>query len=299
MRYLDAGANRGFAAGVNIALGDRLRPEADVLLLNPDAVIGPADVAELQRALAADPGLASVGPVQVDPAGRTARVGWPFPTPARAWAEALGLGRLSRTPDEFVIGSVLLLRAEALAQVGGLDERFFLYAEETDWAYRASRLGWRHAVVEAATAVHVGAGTSSDPDRREAHFHGSQEHYARKHFGPAGWQALRAAQVVGSAARALVLRGDRGAQAYSASADLRRRGRRRSRGATARPRTVPWAYRLPGDSDDGAASTVRTGRRLDLQCRSACWRCSSGWPASSPTSRSSPDSSRSPCSWSG
>ena len=209
VRYLDAGANRGFAAGVNIALADRLRPNADVLLLNPDAVIGPADVAELQRALAADPGLASVGPVQVDPAGRAARVGWPFPTPARAWAEALGLGRLAAAPDEFVIGSVLLLRAEALTQVGGLDERFFLYAEETDWAYRASRMGWRHAVVKGATAVHVGAGTSSDPDRREAHFHGSQEHYARKHYGAAGWQAVRAAQIMGAAGRAAILSGDR------------------------------------------------------------------------------------------
>jgi GT2 family glycosyltransferase len=108
---------------------------------------------------------------------------------------------------------VLLLRAEALAQVGGLDERFFLYAEETDWAYRAARLGWRHAVVDSAQAVHTGAGTSSDVRRRQAHFHGSQERYARKHFGALGWQVLRAAQIVGSAGRALALRGERRAGA--------------------------------------------------------------------------------------
>ena len=40
-------------------------------------------------------------------------------------------------------------------------EGFFLYAEETDWAYRAHRLGWRHAEIPAARAVHAGAGTGS------------------------------------------------------------------------------------------------------------------------------------------
>ncbi len=92
---------------------------------------------------------------------------------------------------------MLLLRAEALDQVGGFDERFFLYAEETDWAYRAHLLGWRHAAVPDVHAVHVGAATSTDDRRREAHFHASQERYFRKHFGAAGWQAARAAVVGG------------------------------------------------------------------------------------------------------
>ena len=124
----------------------------------------------------------------------------------------MGLGGLRRRPD-FVIGSVLLLRAAALEQVGGLDERFFLYAEETDWAKRASVLGWRHRVVESVTALHLGAATSGDPARREAHFHGSQERYQRKHFGAAGWHVARAGQVVGSAVRSVVLPGERGVAA--------------------------------------------------------------------------------------
>jgi len=207
-RYIDPGANRGFAAGVNIALADRLRPDADVLLLNPDARIDPAGIAQLQQALRCEPRLASVGPAQVDADGRPARVEWPFPSPARAWLEALGLGRL-RSGAHFVVGSVLLLRAEALAAVGGLDEQFFLYAEETDWAFRAHRLGWRHAVVPAVSAVHAGGGTSTDPRRREAHFAASHERYMRKHFGAAGWQITRAACWVGATLRAAVLTGDR------------------------------------------------------------------------------------------
>ena len=208
VRYLDPGRNGGFAAGVNVGLRNRLVPGADVLLLNPDAVISADDIAALQRALHAGDDLASVGPGQVDDDGQAARVDWWLPSPSGTWLEALGLARLRRDPT-YVIGSVLLLRAEALAQVGGFDERFFLYAEEADWAYRAHRLGWRHVGVPEARAVHIGAGTGGDPRRREAHFHASQERYLRKHYGALGWQWARLGQLVGATARALVLPGDR------------------------------------------------------------------------------------------
>lgn len=209
VRYLDPGRNGGFAAGVNVALRDRLVPGADVLLLNPDAVIGVDDIARLGAALRSCPDLASVGPAQVDDDGGPARVEWPFPSPASTWLEAIGLARLHRAP-RFVIGSVLLLRAEALDQVGGFDERFFLYSEETDWAYRAHRLGWRHAAVPSATAQHSGAATSRDALRREAHFHASVERYLRKHYGELGWQAARIGQWLGSMVRAIALPGERG-----------------------------------------------------------------------------------------
>ncbi|HZB66992.1 MAG TPA: glycosyltransferase [Ornithinibacter sp.] len=219
-RYVDAGRNGGFSAGVNLGL-QLLPPDADVLLLNPDAVIDEAGVHALHRALLAEPDVASVGPRQVDEHGRPARTTWPFPSPAGAWLEATGLGRLRRRTD-FVIGSVLLLRAEARAQVGGFDERFFLYAEETDWARRASLLGWRHVLVQEVCATHLGSATSSDPARREAYFHASQERYLRKHFGALGWQVARAGQVVGAAVRSLVLPGERGAAARARMSTLAR-----------------------------------------------------------------------------
>lgn len=209
-RYLDPGRNGGFAAGVNHALAHRQAPGTDVLLLNPDAVVSPEDVAALHEALHARPGTASVGPSQVDDDGVPARVVWPFPSPAATWVEAVGLARLRRTPPDrsFVIGSVLLLDARAIEDVGGFDERFFLYAEETDWAYRAVRRGWRHSEVPAARATHLGGATSSDPARRETHFHASQERYLRKHHGAAGWALARAGAVAGAAARSVALRGD-------------------------------------------------------------------------------------------
>ena len=234
--YVDAGRNGGFGSGVNVAL-THLAEDDDVLLLNPDAVLTRTDITLLATALHADPGLASVAPAQVDGSGGPVRVAWPFPTPLGAWLEALGLGRLRDRHPAYAVGSVLLLRAAALRQVGGFDERFFLYAEETDWARRASRLGWRHQVVSSVTALHLGAATSTDAQRREAYFHGSQERYLRKHHGSAGWQVARSAQVLGSALRAVVLPAERRAAARQ-RLDLYLRGPARVE-ATVRPVLEP------------------------------------------------------------
>ena len=80
----------------------------------------------------------------------------------------------------------MLLRWEALQQVGELDERFFLYGEETDWQRRAAQLGWTAALCPDVVAVHDGAGSSDDPSRREVLFHAAQETYIRKWYGRRG-----------------------------------------------------------------------------------------------------------------
>jgi len=209
--YVDPGRNLGFAAGVRVGCGRR--EGRDVLLLNPDATITPDGVRALHRRLRADPGLAAVAPAQHDPVhGDDARVGWPYPTPAGAWLEAVGLGRLRRRTD-FLIGSVLLLSDRALTDTGGFDDSYFLYAEETDWQRRAADRGWRVALCPEVTATHVGAGTGGDPVARETHFHASHERYLRAHHGRVGWWSYRAAGIVGAAVRTVVLTGDRRAEA--------------------------------------------------------------------------------------
>jgi GT2 family glycosyltransferase len=201
--YVDSGANVGFAAGVNAGVS-RIDPAADVLLLNPDAVLGVADVRMLSEALAADPALAAVSPRLVDEDGVEQRVWWPFPSPARIWWEAFGGPRLIDEPEEFVVGTALLVRRTAWLDVGGFDERFFLYAEEVDWQRRARDRGWTSGVAAGAVATHRGAGTSPDASRRDDLFHAAIETYVRKWFGRSGWAAYRAGAVVGASGRALV-----------------------------------------------------------------------------------------------
>ena len=206
-RYVDAGRNLGFAAGVNLGLRALDQP-GDVLLLNPDAVIDATGLDGLRDRLAADARLACVAPAQVDDDGRPARVAWPFPSPAGTWLEAGGLGRLRKRPD-FLIGSILLIRAEALSDVGAFDERFFLYSEETDWQIRARRRGWKVALVDEVVARHSGAGTGGDPWIRQVRFYASEEMLIRKHHGAAGWALHRAGATFGAIIRGLLLSGDR------------------------------------------------------------------------------------------
>lgn len=213
--YVDPGRNLGFGAGVNVALrslAERGRADDDVLLLNPDARISAAGVETMHSLLHAQDKLAVVGATQTEPeTGDTVRVWWPFPAPSRAWLEAVGLGRLNRAHG-FVIGSILLLRAEAIREVGFFDERFFLYAEEVDWQKRARDAGWDIRVA-AVSATHIGAGTGGSGEYREALFFASNEAFQRKHFGAFGWQSFRLAMIVGATVRGVVLPGDRGRNA--------------------------------------------------------------------------------------
>lgn len=206
-RYIDPGRNLGFGAGVNRALAELPDEASDVLLLNPDARIDPKSVASLRAILleGSSEGIGGLSPRLVGPHGEQ-RVMWPFPSPRRAWIEALGLGRLNRSAD-FAIGAVLLLRGETLRAVGGFDERFFLYAEETDWQRRAVDLGWRFDIAPDVEAWHVGGATSDNSDLREVLFHAAAETYIRKWFLSAGWASYRSASIVGAAARWLLKRG--------------------------------------------------------------------------------------------
>ncbi len=208
--YLDPGENLGFSAAVNLGLSVTPLPAVDVLLLNPDAVVGPETVEQLHRALHDGPKIACVAPAQRRPGSDrpATAVCWPFPTPSRAWAEAVGMGRFARAWG-YVIASVLLVRGSALVDVGGLDEGFFLYAEEADWERRATRRGWTVSYCADASATHVGAATDPDPARRELRFHAGVETYVRKWHRSLGWHSYRAATVLTALRRTLVFTGDR------------------------------------------------------------------------------------------
>jgi GT2 family glycosyltransferase len=202
--YLAAPGNIGFAAAVNLGLGNAWDGQRDVLLLNPDARLSTEKIAIMQDVLHA-PGArcAAAGPQLVDFDGTPQRPSWPMPSPAQVWLDAFGLSRLWRG-KRFVVGAALLLNGAALAEVGNLDERYFLYAEEADWQLRAQRAGWTVAVVGTVTAKHAGAASSADDAVRNALFHASGEKFARRWYGALGWQVMRAGALLAAARRSLV-----------------------------------------------------------------------------------------------
>lgn len=154
-----------------------------------------------------------------------------IPRPYRMCAEALGLERRLRTHGTFLAGAVLLLRRQAIEEIGVFDERFFLYAEEADWQRRAQQAGWTSVMCADVVAEHIGGGTSSEPHTRELLFHAAQETYIRKWYGSSGWGVYRVAACAGAAVRATVLTSDRRRDA-ARRMHLYLRGPRRCAGAT-------------------------------------------------------------------
>jgi GT2 family glycosyltransferase len=203
VRYLPLPTNVGFAAAVNAGLDLAWDGSSDVLLLNPDSVIDRHGVNALRSALR-DPAqrLAAVGPRLVDETGGEQRADWAMPSPTQMWLETFGADKWWRG-RRFVVGAVLMLRGTALAEVGGFDERYFLYAEEADWQLRALRKGWSVKVVDGVTAVHVGGASSSNSEFREQLAHGSAEAFARRWYGTFGWWLMRLAAVLAAARRSL------------------------------------------------------------------------------------------------
>ncbi len=203
--YVRSHTNIGFSAAVNVALRGHRVPGDDVLLLNPDARLRVTELMKMRDELHRSSDLAAVGPRLVDPAGETQRELWPVPSPWSTLSGVIGAAdRLSRR--RFVSGAVLLLRGAAIDSIGIFDERFFLYAEETDWQLRALKAGWRVGLALDATAVHLSGGTSVDPVRRELLFDASAERFARKWYGTFGWQLFRAASILAALRRLVMAR---------------------------------------------------------------------------------------------
>jgi N-acetylglucosaminyl-diphospho-decaprenol L-rhamnosyltransferase len=78
----------------------------------------------------------------------------------------------------------MLVRREAFEKVGGLDESYFMYAEEVDWCYTMRERGWQVWYQPTARVIHLGAGSSQDRrHQREADLYRSRVRFFRKHYG--------------------------------------------------------------------------------------------------------------------
>ena len=175
--------NLGFASGNNWALRalgfgefplsqDRAPVPEFVLLLNPDTEVRGDALGEMVRFLADEPRAGAAVPRLEYGDGRFQHSAFYlpsltqiwfdlFPWPGR-WVESPLNGRYPRAryesgkpfPVECGLGAAFLARAEAIRQVGLLDEGFFMYCEEIDWCWRLHRAGWKVYCVPTARVVH-------------------------------------------------------------------------------------------------------------------------------------------------
>src|SRR5205807_4735148 len=136
-----------------------------------------------------------LGPRLVYPDGALQDSAWRFPTPFVSAVSLLTIGKLgikqSRGDEpravDWVMGAALVLRREALEEVGLFDEEFFLYSEEVDLQLRLHRSGWEVHYFPGATVVHHESQFSAAiPERRINEMWRSRHRYWHKHHGRAG-----------------------------------------------------------------------------------------------------------------
>lgn len=176
--------NLGFARGNNLALrqlgfGSAAAPDF-ALLLNPDAEPLSDAIGQMARFLAEHPHVGAAGAQLQYPDGSFQHGAFGFPGLLQLWfdlflprprrlLDSRLNGRYPRSlydagkpfPVDFALGAALMVRREAMAAAGLLDEGYFMYAEEVDWCWRMRRAGWPCWCVPTARVIHHGGASSS------------------------------------------------------------------------------------------------------------------------------------------
>ncbi|MEM6305524.1 MAG: glycosyltransferase family 2 protein [Pseudomonadota bacterium] len=223
VRLILSNANGGFGAGNNLglkaAMSDGTRPDF-FYVLNSDAFLDPGCIAALLAHLHAHPKAAFAASHVRGEDGVAHTTAFRFPSVQGEFEGAARIGVISRflaravvappLPQEaarvdWAAGASVLMRAEALRDIGLFDETFFLYFEETDLMKRAARKGWQTWYVPQARVVHIGSVSTGMKDwqRTPPFWFASRRHYFVKNYGRGYAAAAWAARLAGSALHAL------------------------------------------------------------------------------------------------
>lgn len=169
--------NRGFAAANN--QGMQISKGRYVLLLNPDTIVLDGAIQKAVEYAESHPDAAVVGCQVWLNENEIQKTCFAFPSFQTALFRAIGLEKLfpksvlfgrekmgwwDRTSDrdvDVVSGMFMLVGRAAIAQVGLMDEAYFVYAEETDWCYRFRKAGWRCVFTPSARIIHRDGGGKS------------------------------------------------------------------------------------------------------------------------------------------
>jgi GT2 family glycosyltransferase len=223
--------NQGYAAGNNLGLrsfgfsdagGSGPAQPHYALLLNPDTILPPLALADMLAFMETRPQAGVSGPRLVREDGSLDKAcRRSFPTPEVAAYRMAGLSRLFPHSQRFgrynltylppdvttevdsVVGAFMLMRGEVLAQVGLLDEQYFMYAEDLDLCIRAKERGWQVWYNANVTVLHY-KGQSS---KQRSHFANVQfyetmrlfhdKHYKDQTFFLMNWLIYAAVALLG------------------------------------------------------------------------------------------------------
>jgi N-acetylglucosaminyl-diphospho-decaprenol L-rhamnosyltransferase len=255
VEVIAGGLRRGFGANHNLACG-RARGR-HVFILNDDTVLDAGCVDRLRRFMDQNPSVGAAGPRLRHPDGREQPSAFHFPTPARVALTAATLQRAGWIMSggerirrvDWIHGAAMMVRRDAIAAAGGMDEGFYMYLEDVDLCRRLRDHGWEVAFFPRAGLVHLeNSSTAAVPMRRVYQHARSRGIYARKHHGRAGERAvqgLTAAAFLARAGLARVLPGYDDSDAAFFRAHAR---------ASLRPYAEPAVEEAAAEHNEGAAA---------------------------------------------
>lgn len=191
-QIIELAENRGYAGNNNVGIQAALEQNADwIFVLNEDTILAPDCIERLVHLGESDPKIGMVGPLVyhhnepdvIQSAGGFMNRHW----------EAGHLGKDERdvgqftTPQsvEWLTGCSILVRRAVVEQIGMIDERFFIYFEETEWCVRARQAGWRLLMLPQAKLWHKGVTRNYKPKPSFTYYCTRNRFFMlRKHHAP-------------------------------------------------------------------------------------------------------------------
>lgn len=192
--------NLGFSKANN--QGIRMAKGRYILLLNSDTIVEKHTFQQMLELMDQKPDLGAAGCKVVLPDGsldKACRRG--FPTPSASFYYAFGIAKLfpdnprfnqyqlsyldpdEEYPVDCLVGAFMMVRREAIEQVGLLDEQFFMYGEDIDWCYRIKQAGWKNYYYPRTSITHYkGASSRKKPFKIIYEFHRAMYLFHKKHY---------------------------------------------------------------------------------------------------------------------
>jgi GT2 family glycosyltransferase len=202
LKIIRNGTNLGFAAACNLGAEDA--PAPYLLFLNPDCILGTDSLQRMLQVLEMNPAAGMAGGLLINQDGTEQAGGRrAVPTPWRSFVRASGLHRLERYSPrlffdfhlhkqplpaepievEAISGALMLVKREAIEDVGVWDEGYFLHCEDLDWCMRFRKKGWKILFVPDAPVIHYkGTCSRSRPIFVEWHKHKGMMRFYHKFF---------------------------------------------------------------------------------------------------------------------
>ena len=200
VRIIANNENVGFSRANN--QGIRLAKGRYVLLLNSDTIVNEGTLETMIRFMDEHPHVGASGCKVVLPNGsldKACRRG--FPTPSASFYYAFGIAKMfpkcprfnqyqlthldpdQDYPVDCLVGAFMLVRREAIEQVGLLDEDYFMYGEDVDWCYRIKQAGWEIYYYPYTQIVHYKGASSRKKSLKIVYeFHRAMILFYRKHY---------------------------------------------------------------------------------------------------------------------